>query len=216
VAVSSRGDRSFLHLVGANGRVIPDDVDDGLLARSKILHLGGYFILPFLDGEPAAGLLRRAKAAGCRTSLDTAWDARGRWMDALAPCLQHLDLLFGNREELARVTGEDDPSKMTGALRQSGVEIVAVKLGEDGAFVEGDGWRGHVPAFAVPVVDTTGAGDAFCGGFLRGYLAGWNLEQTTRFANAVGGMCVTAVGGATGIRGTDETLAFMRQTRPRG
>jgi len=123
--------------------------------------------------------------------------------------LPHLDLLFGNRDELARVTGAEDPPRMAAHLRELGVGTVAVKLGEDGAYVDGGNWRGRVPAFSVEVVDTTGAGDAFCGGFLTGYLAGWDLERTTRFANAVGAMCVTAMGGSTGISGMDETLHFM-------
>lgn len=215
VAVSSGGERSFLHLVGANGRLIPDDVNDALLERTQILHLGGYFLMPSLDGEPAAQLLQRARAAGCRTSLDVAWDARGRWMSVLAPCLPTLDLLFGNRDELAHITGRDTAPAIAAELRGRGVGLVAVKLGERGAYVEGEDWRGHVPAFAVAAADTTGAGDAFCAGFLTGFLEGWDLERTTRFANAVGAMCVTAVGGVAGVRSREETLAFIRQT-PRG
>ncbi len=209
VAVSSGGERSFLHHAGANARLLPDDVEDDLLAQTRVLHLGGYFLMPALDGEPAARLLARAKNAGCRTSLDVAWDPQGRWMSALAPCLPHLDVLFGNREELAALTGEEG-APAAEALRRRGVELVVMKLGEEGAYVSGDAWRGHVPAFAVDVVDTTGAGDAFCAGFLAGTLWGWRLEETTRFANAAGAMCVTVVGGTTGVSGRDETLAFMR------
>ena len=212
VGVASSGERSFLHLAGANARLMPEDVPDALLARSRVIHLGGYFLLPAMDGPPAVALLRRAKAAGCRTSLDMAWDVHGRWMSALAPCLPHVDLLFGNRDELACVTGSDDPARMAALLRELGVGIVAVKLGEEGAYVAGGSWRGLVPAFSVEVVDTTGAGDAFCGGFLAGYLAGWDLERTTRFANAVGAMCVTAMGGATGIRSMADTLRFAETT----
>lgn len=215
VAVSSAGERSFLHLPGANIDLGPQDVPDALLARSRVLHLGGYFLLPGLDGAPAASLLQRARAAGCRTSLDTAWDAQGRWMTALAPCLPHLNVLFGNRDELGRSAGTDDPPRIAATLRERGPEIVAVKLGEDGAYIDGGTWRGHVPAFSVAVVDTTGAGDAFCGGFLAGWLAGWDLPRTTRLANAVGAMCVTALGGSGGVRSMDETLRFAETTRPR-
>ncbi len=216
VAVASSGERSFLHLPGANARLAPEDVPDALLARSRVIHLGGYFLLPSLDGPPAAGLLQRAKAVGCRTSLDLAWDVHGRWMSILAPCLPHLDLLFGNRDELAHVSGTDHPARMAARLRERGVGIVAVKLGEEGAYVDDGSWRGRVPAFSVEVVDTTGAGDAFCGGFLTGYLAGWDLERTTRFANAVGAMCVTAMGGATGIRSRADTIRFLENTPRRG
>lgn len=212
VLVASNGERSFLHLAGANARLSLQDVPDALLTHSRIVHLGGFFLLPALDGPPAAALFRRAKMLGCQTSLDMAWDAQGRWMSTLAPCLPHLDLLFGNRDELARVTGAEDPMGMAVLLREAGVGIVAVKLGDDGAYVHGDTWRGRVPAFSVNAVDTTGAGDAFCGGFLAGYLAGWDLERVTGFANAAGAMCVTAMGGSTGIRSMAETLRFAETT----
>ena len=99
--------------------------------------------------------------------------------------------------------------QMAGMLRERGVAAVAVKLGDAGAFVDAAGWHGRVPAYAVEVVDTTGAGDAFCGGFLAAVLAGWEMERATRFANAVGALCVTAVGGTAGVRSREETLRFM-------
>jgi sugar/nucleoside kinase (ribokinase family) len=136
-------------------------------------------------------------------------------MKALGPCLPHLDFLFGNQEELEQLTGAREPREIARRLRALGVAVVAVKLAERGAYVAADGWEGHVPAFDVPVVDTTGAGDAFCGGFLAATLRGWPWEEVTRFANAVGALGVTALGGATGIRSFEETLAFMRAARTR-
>ncbi len=216
VAVASRGERSFLHLIGANGRLTPADIPDDLLRVTRFFHLGGCFVLPALDGEPAAGVLRRARRWGCRTSMDLSWDPSGRWMSVLEPCLPQLDFLFGNQDELGHVTGHSDPAEVAGLLRARGVGTVAVKLGEAGAYVDGAGWRGHVPAYAVEVVDTTGAGDAFCGGFLAAVLAGWELNRVTRFANAVGALCVTAVGGTAGVRSREETLRFMDSTAVRG
>ncbi len=209
VTVASGGERSFLHLIGANGRLVAADVSDDLLRSTRILHLGGYFVLPALDGEPAAGLLRRARQSGCRTSIDMSWDASGRWMSVLEPCLPHLDFLFGNQDELGHVTDSRDPAAIAGLLRARGVGTVAVKLGDAGAYVDSASWRGHVPTYAVEVVDTTGAGDAFCGGFLAGVLAGWEMDRVARFANAVGALCVTAVGGTAGVRSREATLQFM-------
>jgi len=212
VAVSGSGERSFLHLPGANAHLVPEDVPAGILAASRWLHLGGYFLMPGLDGAPAAELLRRAKEAGCRTSLDMAWDAHGRWMQVLQPCLPHLDLLFGNSDELAHVTGSSEPRQMAAFLRERGPQIVVVKLGPDGAYADSDDWRGLIPAYTVDPVDTTGAGDTFCAGFLAGYLTGWDVARVVRFANAVGAMCVTAVGGTTGVRSMEETIRFADTT----
>lgn len=214
-AVSSSGERSFMHLIGANGALVAQDISDDQLAKTKIFHLGGCFVLPGLDGEPGAGLLRRARQGGCRTSMDLTWDPLGRWLSVLEPYLPHLDFLFGNHDELGHVTGHRTPAEIAAMLRTRGVGTVAVKMGEAGAYVDGAGWHGHVPAYAVEVVDTTGAGDAFCGGFLTAVLAGWELERATRFANAVGALCVTAVGGTTGVRNREETLRFMESAAVR-
>ena len=67
----------------------------------------------------------------------------------------------------------------------------------------------HFPAFEVNVVDATGAGDAFAAGFIVGVWQGWSLERAARFANAVGGLCVTGLGAAGGVCSLAETLAFM-------
>src|SRR3989304_2267370 len=66
VTVTSGGERSFLHLLGAHGRLVAQDVPDELLARSRVLHLGGFFILPALAGPPAAALFRRGRGGGGR------------------------------------------------------------------------------------------------------------------------------------------------------
>jgi len=58
-------------------------------------------------------------------------------------------------------------------------------------------------------VDATGAGDAFAAGFIAGVWHGWPLEQTVRFANAVGALCVTGLGASGGVRSLSETLSFM-------
>lgn len=212
VAVSAGGERSFLHLPGANAHLVVQDIPEATIAGSRVLHLAGYFLLPGLDGAPSAELLRRAQAAGCRTSMDVAWDASGRWMQVLEPCLPYLNLLFGNRDELAQVARSEDPERMAALLRERGPQCVVVKLGEHGAYVDIEDWRGYVPAFAVDVVDTTGAGDTFCAGFLAGYLAGWDVARIARFANAVGAMCVTAVGGTTGVRPMEDTIRFAETT----
>ena len=64
-------------------------------------------------------------------------------------------------------------------------------------------------------VDATGAGDAFAAGFIAGVWHGWPLEKVARFANAVGALCVTGMGGSGGVTTLDKTLAFMETTETR-
>ena len=83
-----------------------------------------------------------------------------------------------------------------------------LKCGDSGCYASGDGFEGAVRAFPVAAVDGTGAGDAFVAGLLYGRLAGWGLERSARFANAVGALATTAMGAVEGVRGLEETLAL--------
>jgi sugar/nucleoside kinase (ribokinase family) len=207
VLVSGDGERTFLHLPGANAALRAGELDSELLFAGRALHVGGALVMPALDGEPAAALLGRARARGLLTSLDTAFDATGRW-ERVRPCLPHLDLACPSLAEARAISGRDDAAAAAAWFRESGVREVAVKLGPDGCYAAGEGFEGHVAAHAVEAVDGTGAGDAFAAGLLAAKLAGWPFERAARFANAVGALSATAVGATEGLRGLEETLVF--------
>jgi sugar/nucleoside kinase (ribokinase family) len=207
VLVDSGGERTFLHLLGANGRVSPEELDEDVLFGGRALHMAGALVMPELDGEPTAAILEEAKSRGLTTSLDTVWDATGRW-ERLLPSLPHLDLFVPSLAEGAAITGRPDPESVAAWLRQRGVGTVAVKLGADGCFASGDEFEGYVAAPAVVAVDGTGSGDAFAAGLLYGRLAGWPLERAAALANAAGALAATAVGAVEGVRGLEETLAL--------
>ncbi|HEX3040323.1 MAG TPA: carbohydrate kinase family protein, partial [Caproiciproducens sp.] len=85
------------------------------------------------------------------------------------------------------------------------------KIGKDGAYVcEQNGSRYILPTYNfVKPVDTTGAGDSFCAGFLCGLAQSWDYRQSGRFANAVGTHCIMEISASSGIKSIDETLKFM-------
>ena len=210
VMVHPDGERSFVHYLGANARLLPKDVDFGLIERSAILHFAGFFVLPGMDGQPAFDLLKKTRAAGVTVFLDTVWDAAGRWMELLAPCLPLIDYFVPSLGEAQKLTGLDRPEDVGRALLDRGVEVLALKMGAEGCLVmTGKGEKIRIPAFRVPVVDGTGAGDAFAAGFIAGVWLGWPLEKAARLANAVGALCVTKAGASAGIRSLPETRKFM-------
>jgi sugar/nucleoside kinase (ribokinase family) len=195
VLVDREGERTFLHLPGANGRLRAEELDPDLLFAGRALHVAGSLVMPELDGEPTAAILAEAKSRGLLTSLDTVWDPTGRW-ERVLPSLPHLDLVVPGRAEAEAISGERGPEAADAWFRAQGVGTAAIKLGRDGCFVSG---VGHVPAPAVEVVDATGAGDAFAAGFLYGVLAGWPPERSAALANETGARATTAVGAYAGL-----------------
>jgi sugar/nucleoside kinase (ribokinase family) len=211
VMVDPDGERRFVHHIGANAALSANDVDLGLVKESAILHVGGYFVMPGLEREPLAALLEDVRSAGVKISVDTAWDASGRWMESLAPCLPYIDYFVPSLAEARAITGLTQPEDVAKALIERGAGIVALKMGAAGALVmDHDGRCIRAPAYQVDVVDTTGAGDAFAAGFIAGVYLDWPLEETARLANAVGALCVTDSGAAGGVTTLEETIDFMR------
>jgi sugar/nucleoside kinase (ribokinase family) len=217
VMVEPDGERRFVHYIGANARLTLADVDMAMITSASILHVAGSLVLPGIDGEPTATLLQQARAAGVLTFLDTVWDDTGRWMDLLGPCLPHVDYFVPSLTEAQALTGRSDPTAVAHVLRDCGAGTVVLKMGAGGCLIlpqAGDDLQ-HVPAFDVPVVDATGAGDAFVGGLIGGVWLGWGLERSARLANAVGALCVTGAGATGNVSSLPETLSFIESARTR-
>ena len=211
VMVDEDGERTFLHYIGANGAIREEDINYDLVRRARILHVAGHNLMPGFDGPLAGRVLQRARAMGVTTSLDTAWDFSGRWLELVEPSLPHLDVFVPSIEEARQIAGREDPRAVADFFLDRGIRIVALKMGSQGCYVRTREETFSLPAYPVQVVDATGAGDAFAGGFLAGLARGWSLQETARLANAVGALCVTALGATAGVRSMEETLAFIRQ-----
>ncbi|MDO8585906.1 MAG: sugar kinase [Armatimonadota bacterium] len=210
VMVHSDGERSFLHYFGANRDLVEDDVDMDLVAKSRILHVAGSFLMPNIDGQPTANILKKAKSLGVTTCLDTCWDATGKWMKVLAPCLPHIDYFLPSIAEAEMLTGKKSPADIAKALLDAGVGTVALKMGEEGSYIRTREAEMSVKPFDVRAIDALGAGDCFVAGFLTGLVNGWDLERTGKFANAVGAFCVTELGATTGVKDQATTEMFIR------
>jgi sugar/nucleoside kinase (ribokinase family) len=163
------GSRPAFHVVGANGTYGPDDVDWDAIGEATHLHLGGP---EFMGGEAAAKILGAARERGITTSADILAPGDSGVFEWIAPALAELDYLLPNEEQVLGFTGASDLVAGARALMERGVGCVAATRGADGAVVvDADGVE-EVPAFEIDVVDTTGCGDAFSAGFLRGLSLG--------------------------------------------
>ena len=173
ITVSEDGENQIVVSPGANARLTPDDVAAAAAVRSAAVTL--------LQLEvPLETVAAAARAAGGRVVLNPAP------VRALpAELLGRIDVLVPNRIELARLAGGPVPRTVEQAAELAGRlggRAVVVTLGADGALVVEDGRAGHVPAVPVRPVDTTAAGDAFCGGLADALAGGAGLQEAARRA----------------------------------
>ena len=172
--IRPNGDRPALHVVGANAAYGPGDAPLDAVAGAGFLHLGGP---EFMGGEAAAGILTHARENGTVTSGDVLAPGDPGLLEWIGPALPHLDYLMPNRDQVLGFTGADDVESGCRALVERGVGCVAATCGGDGVVVVDAGGAERVPAFDTDVVDTTGCGDAFSAGFLRGLSLGRDRRQ---------------------------------------
>ena len=210
VTLNDRGERgfSFARKPGADTCLRPEELNAAVLDGCRVLHVGSLS----LTDEPARGAtfaaVERAKAAGAVISYDPNYRA-ALWRDAetaaahMRSMVPYVDVMKLSDEETALLTGETDPAATVAVLLGQGVKCAAVTLGAGGALTAtADGVR-RVPGFSVEAVDTTGAGDAFWGGFLHRMLAldkapeeltADEAADCARWGNATAAVCVTRRG----------------------
>jgi len=211
VLSDSSGERSFLHCTGTNAAFSKDDIDWQVVQKSKFVFVAGAMLMDTFDGQQCADVLKRCKELNKVTILDTAWDSKNRWMSVLEPCMPYIDVFLPSLGEAEQLSGETDLDKIADVFFRKGVKQLAIKLGEKGCYIRANPESAGliIPAYKVEAVDTTGAGDSFCAGFITGLVKGMSFIDCGRFANAVGAHCVSSVGATTGIKPYKEIMAFM-------
>ena len=168
--------------------LVLDDADRHYIQSARILHLDGQFL-------PAAiQAARWMRQAGGKVCFDGNHPRSG-----LVELLPLVDWLVVAESFPARATDLDDPQAAARELLAQGPELLVVTQGEKGCQVWTREEHFQVPAFPVAALDTTGAGDAFHGGFLYGMLQGWDLRQVALFANAVASLNCRTLGGQRGL-----------------
>jgi sugar/nucleoside kinase (ribokinase family) len=182
-------DRTFLTYLGANtswdASMIPKDAAD-----CESLLVCDYFCAPKLRGQPTRELLSAAREHDARTFFDTAWDPDGWQADTRAEVLELLPLvdvfLPNEAEAVALAATNGSTVEAARFLQAASGGWVVVKLGARGCCAVGPGEsKLEIPAEAVSVVDSTGAGDAFNAGLIAALSDGQDWPAALRAANAL-------------------------------
>ncbi len=199
--VDAKGNRALYIDAGVNDTIGSRELDIDYVSQADFVHLTSFVgKKSFRTQEKLVTRLPR----DVKVSFDPGALYATKGLSALARIISRTFVLMPSSRELAQLVGTTDYEKGTERLLREGVQIVAVKLGSDGCYVC-DGKRSHyVEPFKVDVVDTTGAGDAFCAGFLYGLLEGKDLSECGRIGNFVASRCVMKIGARAGLPYLDE------------
>lgn len=188
--------RAIVTAPGTMATFRADQVAPDLLAATRHVHCGGFFLLRAFQPGLAA-LFAAAGRAGATRSLDTNWDPSGRWDGVTADLLAECDLLLPNRAEALGLATTRSLDAAVDRLSSRGA-TVAVKLGADGGLLRQSGATFYAHPPAVAVVDTTGAGDCFDAGALLGFIERMGSERLLSLAVACGSLSTRDVGGTAG------------------
>ncbi len=198
VGIHADGDRTFIHTPGANVTFNLADIDIGRALDCKFLLYQDVWVLPGLDGMPAASLLEAARRRGVVTFLDEAF-GYGPKRESLEAMLPHCDYVVPSFDDLQVIYPNSSPSDLVDRLIGLGAGAVVIKTGPKGCFVAHGEVRTQVPAYPANVVDTTGAGDCWDAGFIAALSCGKDPVAATQIGCACAAFGIEAVGGSTGV-----------------
>lgn len=204
---NSTGNNAIIICPGVASTISPADID----ADRALIEGAKVFVTQLEQPMPAAlRALQIARAAGVTTILNPA-PAAPLSDEMLALC----DYVTPNETEVEALTGipvhtVEDAARAADALLARGVGTAIITLGARGAYFHSKDLRQLVPVFnAGPVVETTGAGDAFNGGFAAALARGDDPLAAVIYGTAVAGISVTRAGTAPSMPSADEVAALM-------
>ena len=187
-------ERSFTVTGKAHREMRKDDFPMHLLHNCRAISLGSMFTLHHLEEDGLKEIFHAAKEAGCLTFSDTSTDRHCKGLKKVSEFLPLIDYFMPSYDEAVLLTGFTNPDEIADCLLLSQAQCVILKLSNQGAVLYRKGQKIYVPAFSADVVDTTGAGDNFCAGFIASLLSGLTEQQALINACWMGARAVEQYG----------------------
>jgi 2-dehydro-3-deoxygluconokinase len=190
---------SFMRKNSASSLVTEADVPEDYIQSAKILHVTG-ISLAISDTARAACFkaIAIARAAGIKVSVDTNLRLR-LWpieiaRDVITQAIDQCDIALPSLDDITHISGLSDPDEIIAWCHARGPQVVALKLGAEGALVSDGSARHRIAPFPCKPVDATGAGDAYGGAFLARLLAGDDAHRAGRYAAACAALSTQGYG----------------------
>jgi fructokinase len=229
------GERRFLFYrdSAAELSLSPEDLDETLPGRSRIFHFGSNTLIREEARVATTRAVTLARERGSVISFDVnmryaLWPDEQTCIEQVKALIPLTHVLKVSLKEMEDLSGVKDPARGAARLLEQGPELVLVTCGDKGTYYCTRELSGHVPAYRVEAVDTTGAGDGFVGGFLRQLsdrMEGRGFQQSigfaeelremVRYANAVGALTTTKRGAVPALPKKQEVFAFQYAKRTR-
>ena len=202
IVVDESGERTIFEHYDPNVVVREEDLDREIITSARVLHLD------ITDVPAAIQAARWAREAGTLVSLDI-----DRMLPGADELLGLVDLLVAS-EHLPQALGSPDPRLGLHTLRARCPGVVCITSGERGCVALDGNEAVWVPAFDVPVVDTTGCGDVFRGALVAGVLDGKDIPDALRFASAAAALQASGLGAQGAVPDATRVAAFLRANPP--
>ncbi len=204
----SSGQRTIFWKRPSSDPLQPDEIPDDFLVNADFLIVDG------LMADASLYAVKKAREMHVPAMLDA-----GRLRKGMRELAALCDYVVGSEEfarELAHngkehASGEQSfcPEKAVRSMTSSGVKAVTITLGKEGSITFSGDEIFRTQAFPVDVVDTTGAGDVFHGGYIYGLLQGWHIKDVVRFASAFAALKCRKLGGRAGIPSLQEVEGLL-------
>ncbi|MEM6461999.1 MAG: sugar kinase [Pseudomonadota bacterium] len=207
--IRPNGERPALHCRGASDEWWLDESEFDSVCDARFLHHGGTGFLAKMDRGQSARLLAHAKQRGLTVTMDLIGPT-GETLGQLNDLMPYVDYFMPSMEEALFICGKSDPADAAAFFHGMGAGTCIFKWGARGSFISTTDSNWRLPAFEVDVSDTTGCGDAYCGGFIAGLSMGYELEDACRLGTAVSGLVATGLGSDAGVVDLESTLEFIR------
>jgi sugar/nucleoside kinase (ribokinase family) len=203
------GSRAITFSPGSAADLNPEELPEEIIADARILHLNGRH---FTAAVRAAKL---ARTCGVKVSFD---GGAYRFQEGIGELVALSDICITSKHFAHAFTGAANNEAAGERLQDTGPQIVVITDGAEGSLIFERGSRQfHQPAFRIEnPIDTTGAGDAYHGGFLHGILQGLEVAECARLAAAVAAMNTRTLGGRSGLPTFEEAISFITRMEAGG
>lgn len=220
------GDRefSFYRNPGADMMLTADEVNPEVVKDTKVFHFGTLSMTHEGVREATKKAVETAKANGCLVSLDPnlrppLWSSLDLAKEQMEYGFGKCDILKISDNEIQFVSGKEDYDEGIAYLQETyNIPLILLTMGKDGSRAYYKGMRVERPGFSVKAIETTGAGDTFCGSSLN-YLVDHDFENLTEeqlgemltFANAAAALVTTKKGAIKAMPVKEEVLELIQK-----